>query len=282
MDPHLKDRLAFLGSLAGGLAHEIKNPLSTMTITLGLLREDFEDAESPKDRRVLRKVQLLESEVTRLEKILHDFLQFAGGHAVKPELVGIESLVGDLLDFFEPSCVEASVRLRRHFDDGLPRVLVDRELIKQALLNLFTNARQSMPGGGDLIVHVSCPGSRVRIDVIDTGVGITPEALERVFEVYFSTKAGGTGLGLPTVRRILLEHGGDVEVSSELGKGTCVTVLLPVPPILSSQEPLRLPGAAGDGGDTLAMVLAPPEDRPSGIDENSDECAHDAAPEENR
>jgi signal transduction histidine kinase len=265
MDPHLKDRLAFLGSLAGGLAHEIKNPLSTMTITLGLLREDFEDAESLRDRRVLRKVQLLESEVTRLEKILHDFLQFAGGHAVKPELIGLESLVRDLLDFFEPSCVEAAVRLRRHFDDGLPRVLVDRELIKQALLNLLTNARQAMPEGGDLMVHVSCPGSRVRIDMIDTGVGISADALERIFEVYFSTKAGGTGLGLPTVRRILLEHGGDVEVSSELGKGTCVTVFLPVPPTLSGHEPLRLPGSATDGGDTLAMVLAPPEDRPDGF-----------------
>src|SRR5256885_16986418 len=89
MDERLKDRLAFLGSLASGLAHEIKNPLSTMTITLGLLREDFEGAQSLRDRRVLRKIHLLESEVQRLEHVLQDFLQFAGGHVVRPELVSV-------------------------------------------------------------------------------------------------------------------------------------------------------------------------------------------------
>jgi signal transduction histidine kinase len=263
MDAHLKDRLAFLGSLASGLAHEIKNPLSTMTITLGLLREDFEDAESQRERRVLRKVQLLESEVVRLEKILQDFLQFAGGHAVRPELVDPNLLVGDLLEFFEPSCRDAGLSLRRQFSPSLPQVLVDRELIKQALLNLLTNARQAMPDGGELMVHTSTTGDRVRIDVVDTGVGIPPEALDRIFEVYFSTKASGTGLGLPTVRRILLEHGGDVEVDSEVGRGTCVSVFLPVPPTIVGHTPLRLPGSRDLEGADLATVLAPPEDRPA-------------------
>src|SRR5437762_2747087 len=102
MDERLKDRLAFLGSLASGLAHEIKNPLSTMTITLGLLHEDFERTESPRDRRTLRKVQLLEKEVARLEHIVQDFLQFAGGHAVRPVLVSVNDWLSELLDFFEP------------------------------------------------------------------------------------------------------------------------------------------------------------------------------------
>ncbi len=188
MDHHLKDRLAFLGSLASGLAHEIKNPLSTMTITLGLLREDFENTQSPRDRRTLRKIQLLESEVTRLEHILQDFLQFAGGHTVRPEIVEVNAWVGDLLDFFEPSCADAGVQLRRQLAEDLPQVLVDRELMKQALLNLLTNARQAMPKGGELMVRTWTHGDRVRIDVIDTGVGIDPAVLSRVWDVYFSTK----------------------------------------------------------------------------------------------
>ena len=155
MDDRLKDRLAFLGSLAGGLAHEIKNPLSTMTITLGLLHEDFENAESPREKRAQRKIALLEQEVTRLETILQDFLQFAGGHSVRPKLVDVNGWLGDLLDFFEPSCEEASIRLRRQLAQDLPQVLVDPDLMKQAVLNLLTNARQAMPGGGDLLVRTS-------------------------------------------------------------------------------------------------------------------------------
>jgi signal transduction histidine kinase len=258
MDAHLKDRLAFLGSLASGLAHEIKNPLSTMTITLGLLREDFEEPETPRARGIRRKLLLLEAEVGRLEKILQDFLQFAGGHTVEPVLVDVNGFLGDLLDFFEPSCAETAIELRRQFGESLPQVLVDPELIKQALLNLLTNSRQAMPEGGDLMVRTSSHGDRVRIDVIDTGVGIPAHELERIFALYYSTKTTGTGLGLPTVRRIVMEHGGDVEASSEEGRGTCMSVFLPVPPTLVAHEPLRLPGAIDADGDDLTTLLAPP------------------------
>ncbi len=258
MDERLKDRLAFLGSLAGGLAHEIKNPLSTMTITLGLLREDFEDARTPRDQRILRKVQLLESEVGRLEHILHDFLKFAGGHTVRPELVSLNEWLGDLLDFFEPSCDGSSVVLRRTLAPRLPKVLMDRELMKQALLNLLTNACQAMPDGGTLTVRTWSTGDRVRIDVVDTGRGIPADVLPRIWEVYFSTREQGTGLGLPTVKRIVAEHGGEVTVTNERGRGACFSLLLPVPPSIGGREPLRLPGADAQDGRDLTSVLAPP------------------------
>lgn len=258
MDPRLKDRLAFLGSLASGLAHEIKNPLSTMTITLGLLREDFEEPKDPRERRTLRKIQLLESEVTRLEHILHDFLRFAGGHQVRPELVDLNEWVGDLLDFFEPSCQDAGIQLRRQLSTDLPDVLIDRELLKQAVLNLLTNAKQAMPRGGELMVRTWFPGDRVRLEVIDTGIGIPPDVMSRIWEVYFSTKETGSGLGLPTVRRILMEHGGDVAVSSDPGRGTCFTCSLPLPPSLTGRDPLRLPGTAQTGDAGLSAILAPP------------------------
>lgn len=261
MDERLKDRLAFLGSLAGGLAHEIKNPLSTMTITLGLLHEDFENAETPREKRAQRKIALLEQEVARLETILQDFLQFAGGHVVRPRLVDVNGWLGDLLDFFEPSCTGASIRLVRQMGDALPQVLVDPDLMKQAVLNLLTNARQAMAGGGELRVRTWSTGDRVRIEVIDTGGGIAGDVLPHVFDPYFSTREQGTGLGLPTVRRIVAEHGGDVSVASEVGRGTAFTITLPVPPTIGAEELRGLPGARG-GPDDLSSILSPGETRP--------------------
>ena len=257
MDERLKDRLAFLGSLASGLAHEIKNPLSTMTITLGLLREDFEGSDSPRDRRLLRKIHLLEAEVLRLEHILQDFLQFAGGHTVRPEIVSVNGWLSELLDFFEPSLTDSSIRLTRRLAPKLPAVLVDPELMKQAVLNLLTNAKQAMPGGGELTVRTWSSGDRIRIDVSDTGAGIAPDVLPRIWEVYFSTKEHGTGLGLPTVRRIVAEHGGEVIVSSRPRHGTTFSLFLPVPATISGTQALRLPGAGALGGDDLTSLLAP-------------------------
>ena len=163
-------------------------------------------------------------------------------------------------NFFEPSCEEGGITLRRQLDPGLPQLLMDRELLKQALLNLFTNARQAMPDGGELMVRTWFPGDRVRIDVIDTGEGIPRHLLQSIWQVYFSTKDSGTGLGLPTVRRIVADHGGETHVQSEPGQGTCFTILLPLPPSLSGSEPLRLPGSATADGTDLATVLAPPEE----------------------
>ncbi len=273
MDAHLKDRLAFMGSLASGLAHEIKNPLSTMLMTLGLLREDFEDPSTPREQRTLRKIQLLEQEVGRLEQILADFLQFAGGHAVRPRLVDVNGWLTDLLDFFEPSCTEAHVRLIRRLGHDLPQILADTELLKQAFLNLLTNALQSMPDGGDLTVRTWFRGDCIRIDLSDTGEGIPQDVLPRIWRVYYSTKDRGSGLGLPTVRRIVAEHGGDITVETRVGRGTTFTVLLPPPPTLVGAEPLRLPGSKTIYGPDLTTVLSPadpgdddasePEENPS-------------------
>lgn len=272
MDEHLKDRLAFMGSLASGLAHEIKNPLSTMTITLGLLREDFEDAESTRDRRTLRKIQLLDQEVTRLEHIVQDFLRFAGGRAVRPQLVNVNIWLAELLDFFEPSCAEGDVRLVRVLGEKLPEILADPELLKQAFLNLLANALQAMPDGGDLTVRTWFRGDRVRIDVRDTGVGIPNDVLPRIWQVYYSTKDTGSGLGLPTVRRIIAEHGGEIDVDSRPRVGTTFSVLLPLPRTIGRDEPLRLPGSPVlDLGDDVS------DDGISDDDISNDGARSDAA-----
>ena len=201
-----------LARIAGGLAHEIKNPLSTMAINLALLEEEFNktgDGEvSAGDARVLKRVGALQREVGRLEGILEDFLRYARGGEVNRAPMDLGELVQDTLSFVE---AEDSLQgIRHHVDmpSSLPMVLLDKGLFRQALLNLFVNARHAMPDGGELIVQAQRSGNFVEVTVTDTGVGMEVEALERCFDIYWSNKKQGTGLGLPTVRRIVEEHEG--------------------------------------------------------------------------
>ena len=219
-------RLAYLGTLAGGLAHEIKNPLSTILINLALLREDL-GADASQGRH-LRRIRLLEREVRRLEEIVQDFLRLTRGYDLHPEPTDLNALLRELLEFIEPEAKKERVAIREFLDPALPRVTLDRQAIRQVFLNLLVNARQAMPSGGDLIVRTAADGEHALVEVTDTGVGMSPEVLERCFDAYFSTKKGGTGLGLPTARRILEEHSGSIEVRSEPGRGTKFTVCLPV------------------------------------------------------
>lgn len=221
-----------LARIAGGLAHEIKNPLSTMAINLALLEEEFkktaEEEGNARSGRVLKRVGALQREVNRLEGILEDFLRYARGGEVNRAPMDLGELVRDTLSFVESE--DSLQGIRHHVDmpSSLPMVLLDKGLFQQALVNLFVNARQAMPDGGELIVQAQRLGNFVEVNVTDTGVGMEPEALERCFDIYWSNKKQGTGLGLPTVRRIVEEHEGAIEVLSEPGRGTNIRVVLPL------------------------------------------------------
>ena len=228
-----REQVAFLARLAAGLAHEIKNPLSTMAINLALLEEEWgrgANGSEPtaRDRRCTKRVQTLQREVRRLETIVEDFLRFARGGEINRAPHDLGGLVREVLDFVEPEDARLGIRHHAELPAGLPLVMLDPGALKQALLNLFVNARQAMPEGGELIVRVRRSGNFVELSVTDTGVGMKPEDLERCFEVYFSTKKGGTGLGLATTRRIVEEHGGLITVVSELGRGTSFSIVLPL------------------------------------------------------
>jgi len=200
-----------------------------MTIQLGLLREDLEEPAGEKPARALRRVQVLEREVKRLEEILQDFLLFAGGHRREPRPTDLNGVVAEVLDFVTPAAHRAGVEVRRHLGE-VPSLALERDRVKQALLNLVLNAEEAMRGRrGELLVQTSVQGGAVRLDVTDTGPGIQEDVLPRIFEVYFSTKRSGTGLGLPLVRRVMEEHGGQVEVFTEVGKGTRFTLWFPIP-----------------------------------------------------
>ncbi len=226
------DRLAFLGRLAGGLAHEIKNPLSTMMVTLQLLKEDWAGrAEEPRERRTAQKIDLMLKEVNRLEGILNEFLRYARGAERELEEVDLNEVIQSVLDFVEPEAEKYDVRIRFQGDAASPRCRVEPNLFKQALLNLVINAQHAMEeSGGELMVTttVLSDESQVRVRLVDTGQGIPPEQLDKVFDVYYSTKRRGTGLGLPTAKRFIEEFDGSIQLHSEVGRGTIVNILLPL------------------------------------------------------
>jgi signal transduction histidine kinase len=258
------ERLAELGATTSGLAHEIKNPLSTIGLNAQLLAEGINDLAAPESDKapLVRRAGVLTREVERLRGILADFLSYAGELRLSREVVDVNAVVDELLDFFAPQATKAGVQLRADLARARLPASIDVSAIKQALLNLMLNAVQAMSpravspadsGRGPLAPQSASPGPpapatkeliiRTRVDecddgdarsrhdicieVIDTGPGIPAAALPDVFKPYFTTKAGGTGLGLPTTRRIIEAHGGRVEVHSEPGRGTAFTVVLP-------------------------------------------------------
>lgn len=223
-------RLAYLGTLASGLAHEIRNPLGSMKMILQLLREDWTEAEADRELRSLKKVEILLGEIDRLEEILDDFLRFARGYRLDRQPTQINTMLKEVLEFVRPEAESRSIRILSLFDDQVSTYPLDTKHFKQALLNIIVNSEQAMDNGGDMMVRSFLQPDHIRLEVTDTGKGIAPENLDRVFDVYWSNKKGGTGLGLAFTKRIIEEHGGEILVRSETGKGTQVSILLPLPP----------------------------------------------------
>jgi signal transduction histidine kinase len=224
-----EEQASLVGTIASGLAHEIRNPLSTLRMNLQLLREDWDNPITEREQKGRRKIDVLLRETERLENVLSNFLRFAAGHALNLQRTDLNALLGELLDFLAPEFDRARLRLRREFDPALPPVDVDPTLFRQAVLNLVINARQVLEPGGEIVVRTAANGRDVRLSVTDDGPGIPPENRERIFNLYFSTRPGGTGLGLPMVKKIVEEHGGTVDFQTEPRKGTTFTLCLKKP-----------------------------------------------------
>jgi signal transduction histidine kinase len=252
------ERLTELGTMTRGLAHEIKNPLSTIGLNMQLLREDVDDVAqrgAPGDQQQIERVQKrltsLDRETKRLREILDDFLRFAGRMELDRQPTDVNALVAELVDFFEPQAQQAAVHVRTDLQANPPDAEVDAGLLKQALLNLLINATQAMtearekdqPHGGarDLIVRTErsrpLDEEEIHLHITDTGPGMDETLREKIFQPYFSTKRGGTGLGLPTTRRVIEEHGGRMSVHSEIGRGTDFTLALPVQAVQRPSAP---------------------------------------------
>jgi two-component system sensor histidine kinase HydH len=224
----LRAQYAEISELAGGLAHEIRNPLSTLSLNLDLLAEDFEKPESARDRRALQRVERLRNEVNRLQGIVENFLRFARVQDLELVPTDLNGVVDELRDFYEPTAGTRGVVIRTQFERDLPLALIDVDLFNQALLNLILNADHAMPSGGDLILTTRHEGVWILLDVTDTGTGMSEDVRSRIFQAFFSTRPAGSGLGLPTTRKIVEAHGGTIQVQSEPGKGSQFTIRLPV------------------------------------------------------
>jgi len=234
------ERLAEIGAMTGGLAHEIRNPLSTVGMNAQLLAEGIEDLGGVREEergRLIRRIGTLRREVDRLGEILGDFLRFAGEMHLAAQRNDLNEAVEELADFYAPQAEHEGVRLRTDLADGPLPVLIDVAQFKQALLNLMLNATQAMASEDnehandrELILRTSRRDIEGRdvceVHVIDTGPGMDERVRRDIFTPYFSTKAGGTGLGLPTTKRLVEAHGGSVEVVSEPGRGTDFTITL--------------------------------------------------------
>jgi signal transduction histidine kinase len=214
-------------ALAAGIAHEVRNPLNALQINVRILEQELAELVPDRDAHVYAVLAKIANELVSLDNFVSEFLRFARPPRLKREPVSVRRLLGDLATFIAPEHARKGVTLEVDVDRGPAVVAADSFQLKHALLNLILNALQATPPGGRVTVATDGDDDRLTIRVADTGEGITPEALPRVFDVFFTTREGGTGLGLPIARRIVEEHGGTLAVASAAGAGTTATLTLP-------------------------------------------------------
>ncbi len=225
------DAYSELAQLTGRLIHDIKNHVSTLGLNLQLLAEDLNEPETPKERRSHQRVLKLQHETNRLAELSNDFLRFIQQKELSKTPTKINEIIDDLVDFYGPSARKANVEIKTFLPGDLPSIELDVEPFKQGLLNLMLNAVQAMPQGGTISIqaemdHASTP-PRILLSLIDTGIGMTPEVQQQIFKPFFSLRPGGSGLGLPTLKKCVEAHGGTIAVQSEKGKGTKFIISLP-------------------------------------------------------
>jgi signal transduction histidine kinase len=216
-------KLAALSRLSAGIAHEVKNPLNATMIHLELLKMQLADRPTAAEH-----LQVIAAQVRRLDEVVQGFLKFSRPEDLKLQPVSIAHVVGRLLPIVRAEAERTGIDVRTEFPDQLPPVSGDPALLEQALLNLALNACQAMPHGGRLRIAASAAvRGQVEVIVEDTGVGIPPEHLERIFDLYFTTREHGSGIGLSLVYRTVQLHDGDIEVQSTPGHGTTFRIRLP-------------------------------------------------------
>lgn len=231
--------LESLVGLAAGIAHEIGNPINSMGIHLQLMTKALKQLPLKESRKIKPSLEVIREEMGRLDKIIRNFLGAVRRKPLRFELTKIHDLLSKTIAFLEPELKTARIRVIQERDDRLPDFLIDPERIYQVFLNIIKNAVYAMPRGGTLAIRTQLKGKLCLIQFQDTGLGITEEHLPKIFDAYYTTKEGGSGLGLMIVYQIIREHGGQIEVASKPHEGTRFTLILPI-----RKEKLGLPEPA--------------------------------------
>jgi two-component system, sporulation sensor kinase E len=223
------ESLASLTTLAAGVAHEIKNPLGSISIRIQLVKKAMKARKSIECEKISRNLDVVTEEIERLNRIVVDFLFAVRPMDMRLEECDLNGLIRELIDFVQYELEYAHVAIELVLSENLPRMMIDPRYIKQAVLNLIKNAMAAMPNGGALHIATDRKDDAVFLTVRDTGIGIPEENLNKIFEPYFTTKETGSGLGLTLVFKIVKEHLGEISVSSKEGQGTAFSIVLPVP-----------------------------------------------------
>lgn len=221
-------RMDSLIRLAGGIAHEIGNPLNAITIHLELLKKRLKGIPEAKRTELETYLASIQQETKRLDKIIRNFLKATRKPPLRFQTNSLDEILTDTLNFLKPELTAAKIRLKFTHDDTIPPFLLDRERLYYAFMNLVKNAMESMPRGGDLKIALIRKGNCAIVSIQDTGCGIPKEDLQHVFDIYYTTKEEGSGLGLMMVYDAITEHGGRIEVTSRLKKGTTFRISLPI------------------------------------------------------
>src|SRR5690348_3484548 len=221
----VSERLAAVGRITAGVAHEVKNPLNSMRLWLENLKEALpQDGDSG----AAQAVKVLDKEIDRLDAVVKRFLDFSRPMEVRLEATNLATLLREVMGIALPQLQKARVEVSQNLAGDVPEVFADRDLLKQAVLNLVLNAADAMPGGGQLRIGLSRRGDAAEITVADTGVGIPLENRQKVFQLFFSTRPGGSGIGLASTFRIVQLLNGSIDFTSEVGRGTTFRIELPL------------------------------------------------------
>ena len=229
------EKMAVLGTFASGLAHEVRNPLNSIGLQLALLERRIARVDASVREQLAEISHVIREEVRRLDRLVGDFLLFSRADRIQHGPASLDSLVDDVLRLLQPEAGATGVALRRERQgENLPSLRVDAEKMKQVVINLVRNAIEAMPDGGEIVVESGVVDGQARLVVRDTGPGL-PEGLD-IFQLFVTTKPKGTGLGLSIVQQIVIQHGGEITVSSEPGRGAAFIVTLPMSGATQSRE----------------------------------------------
>ncbi len=225
---HRAEQSAIVGRLASGIAHEVKNPLNYISLTIDYLRSKFAPTEESARERFVEKMDGIKDEIKRLDRLIRNFLSYGRPLNLNPKPIDLRELISSILTLTKEQAEQQSIKMILDENTEIPTIEADIERLRSCFSNLILNAQQAMPNGGELNVSFNFKEREIEVLVADTGTGIEPENLEKIFEPYFSTKETGTGLGLALVKRIIEGHGGKLTVESVVGKGSCFQVSLPL------------------------------------------------------